>query len=125
MNDVGAKIPALWRSVGIELRISPDRLDGIEEQYSRNPIRCFEAVFRTWEDATTPPYTWDTIVNVLESPLVDKRDLANDLRRKYNLVGGSTPSLTTTPLPDYSTGGSTDYNRTLQIPGMKCLLKLH
>lgn len=76
MNEVGAIVPSQWRNVGIQLEFGPDMLNGIEMKYRGDPILCFAAVFEAWENACDPPFTWATIVKALESPLVNKLDLA-------------------------------------------------
>ena len=86
MNDVGAIIPAQWRSVGIQLGIHSGQLDGIKEESQGKLMRCFEYIFAKWEDAVTPSYTWSTIVNILLSPSVNKSDLAELLIKKYKLL---------------------------------------
>ena len=83
MNDVAAKAPDQWMNVGIMLRISYERLNSIDNQHRGDPMRCYAAVFSEWEKIGTLAYTWETIINVLESNLVKKIDLAKTIKKKY------------------------------------------
>ncbi|XP_019862803.1 PREDICTED: uncharacterized protein LOC109591517 [Amphimedon queenslandica] len=65
MNDVAAKAPEKWMN-------------------KSNPMACYLAVFHHWQTSIDcPPFTWDTIVEVLESDVVHRHDLAVAIRRKY------------------------------------------
>ena len=96
MNDVASKIPAQWKSVGIQLNLSRDILDGIQAQNAGKPnafLDSFEQVFTTWERHGPRPYTWSTIVEVLRSPAVGKEGLANEILIKHPTTQATQHSL--------------------------------
>ena len=82
MNDVASKIPAKWRSVGIQLGLSSATLDSIQRENAIKPQACldsFEQVFSTWEKRGPNPYTWEVIIGVLRTPAVGEVALADEL----------------------------------------------
>uniref|UniRef100_A0A1X7STP1 Ubiquitin-like domain-containing protein n=1 Tax=Amphimedon queenslandica TaxID=400682 RepID=A0A1X7STP1_AMPQE len=84
MNDVAAKAPEKWMVVGTMLDIHSSVLYSIDIQNKSNPMACYLAVFHHWQTSIDcPPFTWDTIVEVLESDVVHRHDLAVAIRRKY------------------------------------------
>ena len=86
MNDVAAVIPAKWRLVGVQLKLSYGMLDEIQVQNGWRPDACkhsFEQVFNRWMSLGTCTYTWKTIINALRSPAVGEVKLANELNAKY------------------------------------------
>ena len=85
MNDVAAVIPAKWRLVGVQLKLSSGTLDEIQAQNVGRPYECilsFEQVFVKWRSLGTSPYTWETMINALCSPAVGEVELANKLNAK-------------------------------------------
>ena len=81
MNKVAAKIPTKWNSVGLELGLEAADLKRIAvEVYTRDCTTCYTAVFDIWRSRNTSPYTWETIISALQSPLVDEPRLAEDIK---------------------------------------------
>ena len=72
-----------WKLIGINLKIKISKLNAIEAQNHGDPMKCFIAIIHEWENAATRPYTWETIVDVLESNSVMNMDLADNIRVKY------------------------------------------
>ena len=83
MEEVAAKAPKEWIKIGTMLDIEQHVLDGFKSQYSPDLMECYRAVFNHWKITTPLPYTWSTIVEVLESEVVQRNDLAAEIRRKY------------------------------------------
>ena len=80
LNDVAAKIPALWRAVGIQLGLSTEVLDGVG---ASNLTAAYERVFALW---SCPPAlrTWDMVIMALRSSAVGQHHLAYSLQQKYS-----------------------------------------
>ena len=83
MEDVAAKAPDLWRNIGTMLDIHVSHLNSFNIQWLAKPTDCYLAVFDYWKANNCPPFTWETIVEVLESDVVHRCDLAAEIRRKY------------------------------------------
>ena len=82
MNEVAAKKPNKWRDIGIQLGLTPNELSSFSLTCFGNPNPCFTAIFTAWKDRGTRPYTWATIIEVLQSPAVGELRLAEDLKLK-------------------------------------------
>ena len=80
MNFVAAKIPEKWREVGIGLGLDATDIKRIEAEVpTHKSTPCYLAVFDTWKNKGTTEHTWDTLLTVLRSPLVDASNLANTI----------------------------------------------
>ena len=98
MNDIASKIPAKWRSVGIQLGLPSGTLDSIQSNNAGKPQACldsFEQVFSTWERQGPSPYTWDAIIDVLRTPAVGEIALADELCDQYLASTSSTTAQST------------------------------
>ena len=84
MNDVAAKARDKWLMVGTMLGIDSSVLYSFRDQYNADPMACYLAVFHHWKTSIDClPYTWDTIVEALESAVVHRRDIGVAIREKY------------------------------------------
>ena len=63
-----------WREVGLALALTPPQLDDIEENH-----QGISDVFQIWEDCSTRPFTWDTLLSALRSSVVNEPELANKI----------------------------------------------
>ena len=73
-----------WYDIGLELRIYPDKLDGIRETYQNNPDDCLRELLKTWLSGDDPNTNWKSIVAALRSPAVGHQYLANKIRVEYS-----------------------------------------
>ena len=71
-----------WEFIGVSLELTAVDLDRIQKDCSDEESR-FMKVLTTWEKRGNPPFTWNTIVDVLKSPLVNENVLAKKLFSKY------------------------------------------
>ena len=80
MNEVAAVIPSKWKDVGLQLGLEHGVLGGIRGEASH----CYMDVFTRWKSqrSTTHPYTWLTIVQVLQTRAVGEERLADEIRNK-------------------------------------------
>ena len=82
-NCVAAIIPHKWKQVAIQLDLSWGKMKAIE----RNEHECFDrfiAVLDQWKQSDSQPYTWKTIVTVLNSASVDEPKLAKELEKNIS-----------------------------------------
>ena len=82
MNEVAAIIPGKWRDVGLQLGVDKGVLDGIAHSSPENNNLCYTDVFTRWMNLTTHQYTWLKVVQVLESPAVGEKRLADKIKNK-------------------------------------------
>ena len=82
MNEVAAEIPAKWKRMGTELKVTDGDLSAIAIS-TGTPIDCFYEVFRTWKGMLTP-HTWETVIKALKAPAVSEQQLAHDLSNRLS-----------------------------------------
>ena len=82
MNEVASKVPAKWRQISIQLGLTPSDQECFMASSPSDPLQCFTSVFRVWKNRATRLYTWSTVIEALESPAVDEKRLAEELRTK-------------------------------------------
>ena len=84
MNEVAAEIPGKWRDVGLQLGVDQGVLGGIATISLGDTNLCYSNVFTRWknQNSTTHPYTWSTLVHVLQAPAVGEERLANKIKTK-------------------------------------------
>ena len=86
-----------WYNIGMMLRVSLDRLDTIQEQYS-NPLDCLRETLKIWLKTYPSHQTWSNIVDTLRSNTVGEIKLATDLEHKYCLTQDTSVAATHHPV---------------------------
>ena len=76
-------VRASWYKIGLQLDIPHTTLDCFKQMYSdQSDLMC--EVLKHWLDtAVDPGPTWEVVVTVLRSPVVDKSNIATKLESKY------------------------------------------
>ena len=71
---------ALWRSIGIGLRVSDNELVKLDRSCNPDQYKL-DHVLQTWieMDGQATPVTWKTILEVLRGPLVNNMALHNEI----------------------------------------------
>jgi len=76
-------VRASWYNIGLQLDIPHTTLDCFKQDYS-DQSDLMREVLKHWLDtAVDPPPTWEAVVTALNSPTVDKKKLADQLKSKY------------------------------------------
>ena len=75
-------VRARWYSVGLSLGLLPSTLDDIQDKHNRSSERCIATVLEKWL-ATKPDATWDDVIEMLESPSLNEKTLAKEIRQQY------------------------------------------
>ena len=78
MTEVAAAIPDKWWEVAVGLELDTGDIRRIEAD-EQKCIKRFMAVFDTWKRTETEPYTWKTIIDCLNTPLVNEKRLAKEI----------------------------------------------
>ena len=65
-----------WHEIGLALALTPPELEEM-----RNKNEGLVKVFQVWEEMSTRPFTWFTLLSVLRSPDVDEYELADELSK--------------------------------------------
>ena len=67
MLYVAQKIPTMWYRVGILLDVETTTLDTFEKEVAdHDQVRLCIKVFQQWKKEVKVPFTWETIVGILE-----------------------------------------------------------
>ena len=84
MNDLAAKVPAKWKKIGTQLHLTLSQLDAITMSV-HDPIDQCMMMLDWWKrfDSTRRPYSWSTIVAVLNTNAVGEESLAEELNIKH------------------------------------------
>ena len=85
MNEVGAKIPDKWRAVGNQLEVPPAILESFHVLRLGAPKECFREVFVYWRNNPVLPFSWASVVKVLQSPEVEELELAGVIEASHDM----------------------------------------
>ena len=77
------RVRAKWYDLGIQLRMETSHLNAIETQHRGNPDKCQRQMLSDWLKTSSPPPTWQKVVDALCSPVIDKKSSAERLRHIY------------------------------------------
>ena len=75
-----AKLPSMWRQFGFCLEITKSELDAIQDCGGR-PSDHFTDVFSLWKQTERRPFSWQTVVEVLESYTIGEKRLAQYIKQ--------------------------------------------
>ena len=74
-----------WFQIGVQLGLSESKLRQIESNH-RTVERCFSEVISFWLNGNTQvAVSWNSLIDILESPFVNEKGLADKLREKSGL----------------------------------------
>ena len=79
MDHIISQIPFKWFEFGSALAITPPQIEEIKENHPSNTNRAFADVIQIWQTEKTRPFTWETLMMVLESSTVNEPQLVQQL----------------------------------------------
>ena len=68
-----------WKEIATGLRLPPGTISSIENSKDSNELKL-NKVLHEWKKQQTMPFTMDSIITVMEGPIVQNKDVANKLR---------------------------------------------
>ena len=80
-----------WKLIGLGLRLPPSDLEAM----SGDPLECLQNSLSKWLNGIDPLPTWDALIAVLRSPVLDEEKKAQELEEKYCGVTPSPPDTST------------------------------
>ena len=86
MNEVASKVSAKWKQINIQLGLTPNDEECFMASTPNDPIQCITSVFKVWKNRATKPYTWSTVIEVLNAPAVGETRLAHELSTKLSVA---------------------------------------
>ena len=84
MNEVASKVSAKWKEISIQLGLTFNDQECFADATGDNAMKCFALVINAWKSRATRPYTWSTVIEVLNAPAIAEVRLAQELRTKYS-----------------------------------------
>ena len=98
MSQVVSKIPGKWKWFGIELEIpeAEYNFDGFPNSDNKE---CFMRVLTSWRKCAQPRYTWETVLDVLQSDILNEQRLAMEVRSA--LMSRNSQSVSFSQGPEY------------------------
>ena len=81
MENIGSEIPWKWMEFGRMLGLDKGFVNNLKDEYSEEKKR-FIAIFDEWERKDSPPYTWETVIKVLQYKTLDTKNIAEDLQER-------------------------------------------
>ena len=75
------RIDDKWYEFGIILQVSQNYLDNLKHSWYDNKAKLRE-VFKIWKHTEPSPVTWETVITGIESSVVNKKDLADEICRR-------------------------------------------
>ena len=72
-----------WKHLGVQLNMQVPCLNSIAIKCNNDPNLCLLEMLSQWLDITFPPPTWQTVVDALSSPALNRQGLAQKIKLKY------------------------------------------
>ena len=81
-NKVAVPLQHKWREIGIQLGVSPGKLDAIYDRRNRNALQCItDVLLEEWKKSCEVAFTWGGLITALESPYVGENAYTNNLKK--------------------------------------------
>lgn len=71
---------AKWQEIGEGLGVNDGDIESLKQSNQRD-VNKLSSALQKWMDTMCSDVTWEKILEVLESPLVDKKSVAGDVRK--------------------------------------------
>ena len=70
-----------WKEIAIGLQLPRGTISSIENSKDSYVLKLSEVLYE-WKEQMTMPFTMDSIINVMEGPIVKNKAVANKLREQ-------------------------------------------
>ena len=82
MAEVASQMLSNWDMFGMMVEVPAATLDAIRADCPHHSEKCFIKVFHEWQNNANKPFVWWTVVDILDQPPLNERNLANRLCEK-------------------------------------------
>ena len=69
-----------WYMIGKALKVRDNLLQSLSHNYEEDNIRLCR-VIKCWKESMSTDITWETIIAVLEGPILNNKDRAKEIRQ--------------------------------------------
>ena len=73
----------IWSELGVQLNVPEFELRSIQMHHNNNPSRCLQDMLSEWLSITSPPPTWQTVMDALNSKAISRPLVAQKIYMKY------------------------------------------
>ena len=82
-----------WSNLGLELGINVTDLEVIEKDNRSDVDTCFKKMLLMWLKMVNPLPSWEGLVSALGKSSVGRKDIAEQIQKKYNVSCDSTAAV--------------------------------
>lgn len=79
-----ANISNNWYDIGLGFGIDQNNLESIKNEMGSDNTKLSK-VIECWISTQSSPVTWETVISVIEGPIVNNRTKANEIRKHLGL----------------------------------------
>ena len=79
-----ADISSNWYVIGLSFEIDHNNLESINNEMGHDIIKLSK-VIECWIHTQSSPVTWETVISVIEGPVVNNKEKANEMRKHLGL----------------------------------------
>ena len=72
-----------WYDIGLSLQVRRNVLDDLKQSEGNDPTKLNKVIY-IWKDTQPSLVTWETVINAIESPIVNDKETANLIRQYLN-----------------------------------------
>ena len=72
-----------WEEIAADLQLPRGTISSIKNSKTSNELKLNRVLYE-WKEQQTMPFTMDSIINVMEGPIVKNKAVANKLREQKN-----------------------------------------
>ena len=74
-----ADVSHMWKEIGLALNVEGTFLHGLSNSLDSNSIKLAN-VTENWMNTQSSPVTWETVISAIESPIVNNKSKADEIR---------------------------------------------
>ena len=70
----------MWYDIGFSLQVRRSDLEDLKQSDDDN-LTKLKKVIDIWKDTKSSSVTWEKIITVMEDPVIDKKEIADEIRQ--------------------------------------------
>ena len=78
---VANRLEDKWREVGILLGVPYNDLEKLKKEFKDDQSRCFWEIFEMWRRHCKVPFTWESLLKELDSPVVGETRIVTMIKK--------------------------------------------
>ena len=82
--DLLADISNKWYDVGLGFKVGHNSLESLKKEVESD-VTKLSKVIECWISTQSSPVTWETVISVIEGPIVNNKTKSNEIRKHLGL----------------------------------------